>query len=118
LTDLCGQSQQPAMRIRNIYLQRWDCETAIEFLKSKIGMERFMVQRYISIQRLIILASLAMGFLSYLLSRTRTLWTQLCDPNRYFKNPKRLWHFRLIATIRESLLQHAQRALSSWRHPP
>jgi len=118
LTNCCVENHELALRIRNVYAQRWDCETAIELLKSKIGLERFAVRRYRSIQRLIVLAALAMGFLSFLLSRCRQLRGFLSDRLRYSRNPKRQWGFRLIDQLREALLCRCRNTLAAWCRPP
>jgi hypothetical protein len=118
LTNRLVENDELAIRIRNIYAQRWDCETAVEFLKSKLGLERFMVQRYVSMQRLIVLAGLAMGFLSDLLSRCPTLQGFLHDPVRYARDPRKLCHFRLIERLREPLQLRTHRVLQAWCRPP
>ncbi|MDO8124674.1 MAG: hypothetical protein Q6364_09890, partial [Candidatus Hermodarchaeota archaeon] len=83
LTDLLVEDFEMALQIRNRFTRRWDCETSIEFLKSKIGLERFAVRKYKSMQRLIFLAGLAMGFLSYLQSRCKNIRQRINDHLRY-----------------------------------
>jgi hypothetical protein len=48
-------------------------------IKSFLGLERFAVRKYTSMQRLIFLAALAMGFVSYLLSRATTIRQKVDD---------------------------------------
>ncbi len=118
LTNHCAENDELALCVRNVYAQRWECETAVEFLKGKIGIERFAVRRYRSIQRLIVLAALAMVFLSFLQSRCRELHRFLCDRLRYSRDPKRLWAFRLIDQLREALRRRCRRTLQPWCRPP
>jgi hypothetical protein len=74
LTDMVVENFEQALQIRNRYARRRvGCESSVEFLKSCIGIERFAVRRYQSMQQLVFLAALAMGFLSYLLSRCRRI---------------------------------------------
>lgn len=63
----------PAQNILNYYKKRWVCEEAGQFLKGRVGFERFRIRRYVAIQRLAILAMLAMGFLSWILWHNRQL---------------------------------------------
>jgi hypothetical protein len=53
LTDMVAEDYEMACGIRRRFMRRWDCETSIRFLKSKIGLERFAVRNYRSMQRLI-----------------------------------------------------------------
>ena len=119
LTDMVVENTELALQIRNRYVCRWDCESTIEFLKSQMGLERFAVRRYRHIQRLVFLAGLAMGFLSYLLAYGRAMRQRVDDKLRYSRRPKRLWFYRVTIALRDALAKHATQALLCWHcHPP
>jgi hypothetical protein len=118
LTDMVVDDLNLAGQIRNRFTRRWDCETSIEFLKSKIGLERFAVRRYTSIQRLIFLAGLAMAFLSYLQSRCKDIRQRVNDPVRYSREPKSFWFYRLVIALQDAFWARARKSLSSWCRPP
>ncbi len=119
LTDMVVENFDLALGVRNRYSKRWvGCETSVEFLKSQIGLERFAVRRYRSMQRLIFLASLAMGFLSFLQSRCKDIRQRINDKLRYCREPKSFWFYRLVIALRDSLSNRAKMSLSSWCRPP
>jgi len=119
LTDMVVENRDLALGVRNRYAKRWaGCETSVEFLKSRIGLERFAVRRYKSMQRLIFLASLAMGFLSFLQSRCKDIRQQIEDKLRYCREPKSFWFYRLLIALRDSLSNRAKMSLSAWCRPP
>jgi hypothetical protein len=119
LTDMVAEDFELALQIRNRFIRRWDCETSIEFLKSKIGLERFAVRRYKSIQRLIFLAGLAMGFLSYLQWRCKDIRRRVTDRIRYSREPKNFWFYRLVIALQDAFFSRASKSLSAWcRRPP
>jgi len=119
LTDTVVENRDLALGVRNRYAKRWvGCETSVEFLKSQIGLERFAVRRYRSMQRLIFLASLAMGFLSFLQSRCKDIHQRIEDRLRYSRNPKSFWFYRLLIALRDSFCRRAALGLSDWCRPP
>ena len=71
-----------ARNILRYYKKRLVCEEAGQFLKSRVGLERFRVRRYVAIQRLAILAMLAMGFLTWILLRSGDLPKRLFSLTR------------------------------------
>ena len=119
LTDMVAENRDLALHIRNRYAKRWaGCETPVQFLKSKIGLERFAVRKYKSMQGLIFMAFLAMGFLSYLLSRGKNIRQQIEDKLRYCRKPRNFWFYRLLIALRDSLSNRAKMSLLSWCRPP
>ena len=118
LSDMVAEDSGMALKIRNWFIRRWDCETSVEFLKSRIGLERFAVRRYKSIQRLIFLASLAMGYLSYLQCRCKDIRQRVNDPLRYSREPKSFWFYRLLIGLQDGLFSQAKKSLSAWCRPP
>jgi hypothetical protein len=120
LTDLVVENRDLALQQRHRYAGRWaGCETSVQFLKSQMGLERFAVRRYHSMQGLIFLASLAMGFLSYLLSRRRKIRQQVDDAVRYCRRPKSFWFYRVVIALRDAFNRRARSSLLGWcRLPP
>lgn len=115
LSDMVVENLEQALQIRNRYVRRWvGCESSVEFLKSQIGIERFRVRRYQSMQQLIFLAAMAMGFISYLLSRCRRIRQMVDDGLRYCRQPKSLWFYRVAIALRDAFNRRAQRGLLSW----
>jgi hypothetical protein len=118
LTNLVVEDLDGALQLRHRYARRWDCETAIQYLKSQMGLERFAVRRYRAIQRLVFLAGLAMAFLSYLLASGRNMKQRIDDGLRYSRRPKRLWFYRVTICLQDVWLQQASRSLRPWCRPP
>jgi len=119
LTDMAAENKDLALQIRNRYTKRWvGCETSVQFLKGRIGLERFAVRKYTSMQVLIFLAFLAMGFLSYLQSRHKNIRERIEDKLRYCREPKSFWFYRLVIALRDSLSNRAKMSLSAWCRPP
>ena len=118
LTDMVAENFELALQIRNGFTRRWDCETSIEFLKSKIALARFAVRRYKSMQRLLFLAGLAMAFLSYLQWRCKAIRQRVADHLRYSRQPKSFWFYRLVIALQDAFFSRAKRSLSTWCRPP
>jgi len=118
LTNLVAESFELALRIRDRFARRWDCETSIEFLKSKVGLERFAVRKYTSMQMLIFLAALAMGFLSFLQGRCQNIRQRVTDKLRYCREPKNFWFYRIVTALRDTFLRQASMSLLAWCRPP
>ena len=118
LTDMVAENFELASQIRNRFIRRWDCETSIEFLKSKIALERSAVRKYRSIQRLIFLAGLVMGFLSFLQWRCKDIGKRIEDKLRYCREPKGFWFYRLVIALRDAFSSRAAVSLSAWCRPP
>jgi len=118
LSDMVAENFDLALRIRSRYLQRWDCETSIQFLKSRMGLERFAVRRYRSMQRLVFMASLAMGFLSFLQSHCKNIRRRMNDHLRYCREPKGFWFYRLLIALNDAFCRRATMSLSAWCKPP
>lgn len=118
LSDMVAENFELALRIRSSYARRWDCETSIQFLKSRMGLERFAVRRYRSMQRLVFLASLAMGFLSFLQSRCKNIPEHLTNRLRYSREPKGFWFYRLLIALSEAFCRRGKMSLWAWCKPP
>jgi hypothetical protein len=101
LTTLVVENLQQAEQIVWYYKQRWVCEEASRFLKSQIGFERFRIRRYVAIQRLAILAMLAMGFLTWVLLRSRCLVKMLYGFTSRFRRQALFVYYRLLEGLQQ-----------------
>jgi len=99
LTTLVVLTPQQARQILWYYKQRWACEEASRFLKSRVGLERFRIRRYEAIQRLAILAMFAMGFLTWILLRSRQLINGLFCFTSRFRRQTKFVSYRLLDSL-------------------
>lgn len=104
LTTLVVENLHQAKQIIWYYKQRWVCEEASQFLKSQVGLEHFRIRRYQAIQRLMILAMLVMGFLTWVLLRGRNLEKALYSFTSRFRRQPQFVYYRLL----EGLQQYAR----------
>jgi len=101
LTTMVVENLRQAQQIIRYYKQRWACEEASQFLKSRVGLERFRIRRYEAIQRLVILAMIAMGFLTWILLRSRQLvGGYFCFTSRFRKRAEFVY-YRLLDGLQE-----------------
>lgn len=96
LTTLVVETIEQAEKILHYYRQRWLCEEAGQFLKGRVGLERFRVRRYEAIQNLVLLALLAMAFLTWILLRSRDLVKRLFKFTSRFRKPAKFRYYRLL----------------------
>jgi len=101
LTTLVVQTIDQARRVLGYYKQRWACEEGAEFLKGRIGLERFRVRRYEAMRRLMILAMSAMGFLTWILLRSRDLTKRLLAWTSRFRRQREFLYYRLLDGLQE-----------------
>ena len=101
LTTMVVENVRQAEHIVWYYRQRWACEEASQFLKSRVGLERFGIRRYEAIQRLMILAMLAMGFLTWILLRTKLLAKGLFQFTSRFRKRTQFVYYRLLDGLQE-----------------
>ena len=101
LTTLVVQNEQQARQVIGYYRKRWSCEETTQFLKSRVGLERFRIRRYRAIQRLATLAMLAMGFLTWVLFRSKQLTHQLFRLTSRFRLKPRFAYYRLLDGLQE-----------------
>lgn len=78
------------------YLKRWKCEEAIEFLKGRIGFERFNVRDYERMKHLVLLAMMAMGFLCFIQLSNRVLIKGLFTFTSKFRKNVPFEYYRLL----------------------
>ena len=101
LTTMVVENLQQAEKIIWYYRQRWACEEASQFLKSRVGLERFRIRRYEAIQRLVILAMLARGFLTWILLRSRRLVSGDFYSTSRFRKQAEFVYYRLLDGLQE-----------------
>jgi hypothetical protein len=101
LTTMVVEDIEQAKQIIWYYKQRWACEEVSQFLKSRVGLERFRIRRYEAIQRLVILSMFAMGFLTWILLRSREVVKRFfCFTSRFRKKTKFVY-YRLLDGLQE-----------------
>jgi len=96
LTNMAVENEQQAGQIVMFYRKRWSCEETVQFLKSRVGLERFRVRRYEAIKRLMIVAMLAMGFLTWILLKSREVTNYLFSFTSRFRKERRFVYYRLL----------------------
>jgi hypothetical protein len=101
LTTLVVVTLDQARQVLSYYRKRWACEEAVQFLKMRVGFERMRVRRYEALQRLAVLAMLAMGFLTWILLRSRDLTRRLFALTSRFRRQVRFVYYRLLDGLQE-----------------
>jgi hypothetical protein len=101
MTTLVVDNIQQAKQVLWYYGQRWTCEEAGQFLKSRVGLERFRIRRYEAIQRLAILAMFAMGFLTWVLIISRQMTSWLLSLTSRFRKHVLFIYYRLLDGLQE-----------------
>jgi hypothetical protein len=101
LTTMVVENIEQAGRIIRYYKQRWACEEAGQFLKSRVGLERFRIRRYEAIKRLAILAMFAMGFLSWILIKRCQLSKRFYLFTSRFRKKTKFVYYRLLDGLQE-----------------
>jgi hypothetical protein len=66
LSSLTVADLTSARNVLGYYRRRWRCEEAARFLKSQLGLERFALRTYEAFAPLMLLACLAMSFLTWM----------------------------------------------------
>ena len=95
------ETLEQARQVLGYYRKRWACEEAVQFLKMRVGFECFRVRRYEALQRLAILAMFAMGFLTWILLRSRDLTHRLFSWTSRFRRNSRFVYYRLLDGLQE-----------------
>jgi len=91
-----------AEQILRAYLRRWSVEDASRVLKQEFRLERLRVARWKAVQRLIVLVSLAYGFVCQIGRLRHHLVLQLLNLVRCFRRPRKViaYHLRKgLATL-------------------
>jgi hypothetical protein len=79
LSSLRCENLQQAQAVLPYYRWRWGCEEGAQFFKRGLNLERIGLRRYESFERLLLLAMLAMGFMSWLTLARPSLLQWLCQ---------------------------------------
>jgi hypothetical protein len=101
LTTMVVENLQQARQIVSYYKRRWVCKEVSQFLKSRVGLERFRIRRYEAIERLAILAMLAMGILSWILPRSKRLTQAYYHRTSRFRKKATFVYYRLLDGLQE-----------------
>ena len=96
LTAMIVENLEQAKQIIWYYKQRWACEEASQFLKNRVGLERFRIRRYEAIQKLVILAMFAMGVLTWILLRNKQLTGKIFSYTSRFRKKTKFVYYRLL----------------------
>jgi len=107
LTTQVIETLDQARQVLHYYKKRWACEEAAQFLKSRVGLERFRVRRYEAMRRLAILAMFAMGFLTWILLRSRDLTKRLFAWTSRFRRKCPFLYYRLLDGLQEFVRFHS-----------
>lgn len=117
LTTLVVANLDQALQVLRYYRKRWTCEEAVQFLKMRVGFERSRVRRYEALQRLAVLAMFAMGFLTWILLRSRDLTKRLLSWTSRFRRHAQFVYYRLLDGLQEFVRLHPN-ALTEPQPPP
>lgn len=105
LTTMKVLSLSQARQVITFYVRRWKCEEAMEFLKGRIGFERFSVRNYKRMQNLILLAMLAMGFLCFIQLCNRVIVKVLFSFTSRFRKSISFEYYRLLDGLQSFIHQ-------------
>lgn len=106
LTTQVIETLDQARQVLQYYKKRWACEEAVQFLKSRVGLEQFRVRRYEAMRRLALLAMLAMGFLTWILLRSRDLTKRLLAWTSRFRRKRSFLYYRLLDGLQDFVRLH------------
>lgn len=117
LTTRVVETIDQALQVLRYYKQRWACEEAAQFLKSRVGMERFRIRCYEAIRRLVVLAMFAMGFLTWILLRSRDLTKRLFAWTSRFRRQRSFLYYRLLDGLQEFTRLHPMALTKNLPYP-
>jgi DDE family transposase len=102
LTSLHVGEPAEADRVLQYYRQRWKCEESARFLKGQMGLERFAMRTYEAFGRLMLIATLTMGLLTWMqLAMPRfTGWLSRKSPGR---RKIKFAYYRLMEWFQEQI---------------
>jgi hypothetical protein len=102
LSSLRCENIQQAQVALQFYRWRWSCEQGAQFYKSGLGLEQIALRSYESFPRLLLLATLAMGFLSWLALHRPPLIRWLCQARPGLHKIKFVY-YRLLKWLKEQI---------------
>jgi hypothetical protein len=103
LSSLNAEDDEQAARVLRYYHWRWKCEESARFLKSRLGLEHFALRTYEAFGRLLLLAALVMGLLTWMQLAMPSLRHWLCGkaPGR---REIKFAYYRLLDWLQEQIL--------------
>jgi hypothetical protein len=103
LTALTVESARTAAGALSYYRRRWKCEESARFLKKELGMERIALRVYEAFAPLLLLAIVAMGFLTWLQLHFASLthWLAKASPG---KRKIKFLYYRLLEWLGKQFL--------------
>jgi hypothetical protein len=94
------------VRIRR-YLDRWDIEDTTRFMKQEMDLEGFMVRGFIAINRLIVLAYIMMGLLTFIMmTSSENIIKRIIEFSESFVKEVEFVYYRIIRGVRKILLEY------------
>ncbi len=112
LGTLRSENLSQAKAVLQYYRWRWSCEESARFLKTSLGLEKIGLRKYESLPRLLLLATLAMGFLSWLTLHRPTLMQHLCSARPGLHKVK-FGFYRLLQWLQDQFTR-----VNTARYPP
>jgi len=103
LTNLSVENAADAKRIMRFYIQRWECEEGIRFLKSKVNLEKVRTFSWTAICRLVLLAVLVMMYLSWLVETHPSICDQLVYLSQPLQDKPDFLSYRLFGGLTEAI---------------
>ena len=103
LTSLTVQDLNAAKNVLLYYRWRWKCEESARFLKDQLGLERFAIRIYEAFVPLLLLATVAMGFLTWLQLHFASLARSLAR-RRPGQHEIKFLHYRLLKWLEDQIL--------------
>ena len=103
LTNVPVENLKDAIRVLRYYIRRWECEQAIQFLKSQVNLEKIRTFRWNAIRRLVLLAVLVMLYLTLLTETSPALAERLLRYGQPLPNSPRFVLYRLLTGITEAI---------------
>ena len=103
LSSLTVQDLDGAKRVMDYYRRRWTCEESVRFLKTELGLERFALRVYEAFGPLLLVAMLAMSFLTWLQLHFAALtrWLASASPGRH---EIKFVYYRSLQWLQEQIL--------------
>lgn len=103
LSSLCAEGDEQAARVLLYYRWRWKCEESARFLKTRLGLEHMALRTYEAFGRLLLLAAMAMGLLTWMQLAMPSLRDRLCGkaPGR---REIKFAYYRLLDWLQEQIL--------------
>jgi hypothetical protein len=103
LTNLTVENLRDAQKVLMYYVQRWECEEGIRFLKSQVSLEKIRTFRWTAICRLVLLAVVVMIYLCWMIERDPPLCDRLIRLGEPLPDNPDFLLYRLLTGISEAI---------------